>query len=293
MRLGGQGYTIFMPRTVFFNSRCSRKTNTVLFHNKFKFRSFKFDSTLGYPGEGPKGRLFKKRAKSNRNPSRGVTAYEKMAISRLRTNSVEFAQTVRGYFNDLNTGGVGGQSYAVFLQYPSYYRTAAGAIAQLGSITGLLANEQKVFDEYKVTKLTVKYLSWVTGQNRVCDVAVPSATGPAVSPIIIMGTDADDGALWTSVMKALSSQSIGAVMNKYSSGGVHSLTMKQTDSIEQQKWLNLGSIVPSASTPPDPNNPAKLSSVKIWVDAYILQNQVEGDIFCEWEVLFKGSYTLA
>lgn len=272
-------------------SVCNGKVHRYKVPIHFKLSS-SFDSTLGYPGEGPKMRRNPKRDKNTSQP-KGTARYESMAISRLRTNSAEFAQTIRGFFNDVNTGGVGGQSYAVFLQYPSYYRNAAGAIAQVGAVTGLLAAEQKVFDEYKVVKQTVKYMSWFTGQNRVADVAAPSATGMAVSPILIMGTDADDAALWTSVSKALGSQSIGAVKNKYSSGGMHTLVQRQIDQVEQQKWLNLGAIVPNSTSPPDPNNPAKLSSTKIWVDAYLLANQVEGCVFCEWEVLFKGSYTLS
>lgn len=214
-----------------------------------------------------------------------------MAISRLRTNSVEFAQKVRGAFVDINTGGVGGQSYAVFLNYPSYYRNASGSIVQMG-ITGLLANEQKVFDEYKTTSLTVKFLSYYTGQVRVTNVLAAAATGAPINPLVVMGTDADDSALWTTVLKAYGSQN-PAIYNKYNSSGILRITQKQTDSIERMKWLNLGGIVPSASTPPDPNNPSKLSAVKLWVDGYQLTNENEAVIICEWTVLFKGSYTLA
>jgi len=59
------------------------------------------------------------------------------------------------------------------------------------------------------------------------------------------------------------------------------------------KWLNLGAIIPSASSPPDPNNPAKLSSIKVWIDQYQVANVNEALIIAEWCVLFKGSYSLA
>jgi hypothetical protein len=227
-----------------------------------------------------------------RKPNKNNKSFESRLIGRLHTNSCEFAQVVRGFFNDQNTGGVGGQSYAVFLQYPSYYRNAAGSIAQTGIVTGLLAQEQKVFDEYKVVSLKVRYLQYFTGQDRVANVAVASATGPPVSPLVVMATDADDSALWTSVSKAMGSQN-SAVYNKYKGSGFCDIVMKQTDAVEKSKWLNLGAIIPNSTSPPDPNNPAKLSSVKLWVDAYQLASQVEAGIFCEWTCLFKGSYTLA
>lgn len=214
---------------------------------------------------------------------------ERLNIARLRTNSAEFAQLVRGSFQDFNTGGTSQQGYSIFLNYPSYRVNASGTIAQCTTVTGLLANEQKVFDEYKVTQLKVKYLSWVTGSVRVNTSVAYTAPN---SPILIMGIDLDDSAIWTGYSKALGSQN-PAVYNKYSSNGVHTITMRQRDQVEKMKWLNLGAIVPNTSTPPDPNNPAKLASVKMYIDSYQIANTTEATIFCEWTVIFKGSYTLA
>jgi len=214
---------------------------------------------------------------------------ERLNIARLRTNTAEFAQLVRGSFQDSNSGGTTPQGHSIFLNYPTYRVTPAGTIAQCSTVTGLLANEQKVFDEYKVTSLKVKYLSWVTGSIRV-NTAV-AFVGP-LSPILIMGFDLDDSAIWTTYAKAISAQQ-PAMYNKYSGNGMHSITMRQRDPVDKQKWLNLGAIIPNTSTPPDPNNPSKLASVKIYVDAYQISNTTEATIICEWTVLFKGSYTLA
>jgi len=234
-----------------------------------------------------KGRKGRKRGPANVTTGK----FESLSVARLRTNSAEFAQTVRGFFNDVNTTGVASQAYAVFLQYPSYYRNAAGTVTQCSVVTGLLAQEQKVFDEYKVVSLKVKYLPFLTGQVRVADVAAPAIAGAPASPLLIMGVDADDGALWTSVSKAVGAQN-PAIMSKYQQG-IPTQTMVQTDKVEKLKWLNLGFIIPSASASADPNNPAKLSSCKLWVDGYQIANQVEGLVICEWTVLFKGSFTLA
>jgi len=209
-------------------------------------------------------------------------------VSRLRTNSCEFAQVVRGALRDFNPSTAGPQSYAFFLNYPSYYRAASGGIAQVTDITGLLSQEQKVFDEYKVSKLVVKYVSWVTAQVRV-NTAV-AFTAPS-SPLLIWAADADDSAVWTTKAKALGAQG-SAIKNRYF-GGMHVFSQRQTDAVDRAKWLNLGAIIPSNSSPPDPNNPAKLSCLKVWIDAYQLANTTEGEFLVEWTVLFKGSYTLA
>jgi len=213
---------------------------------------------------------------------------ERLNIARLRTNTAEFAQTVRGSFTDLNSGGIGSQSYAVFLNYPSYRVTAGGVISQCTYVTGLLANEQKVFDEYKVTRLKIKYMPWVTGQVRVASAVAYTA---ASSPLMVVGLDLDDSALWTTRAKALGTQNPG-IYNRYCDR-LLTFSMSQRDPVDKQKWLNLGALIPSASAPPDPNNPSKLSCIKFFIDGYLLMGSVEGEIFCEWTVIFKGSYTLA
>jgi hypothetical protein len=230
------------------------------------------------------------KSKRRKNGGKGKgKSLERLNIARLRTNSAEFAQLVRGSFQDFNSAATTAQGYSVFLNYPTYRTTAGGVIGQCPTVTGLLANEQKVFDEYKVTKLTVKYLSWVTGSIRV-NTSV-AFTAPS-TPILIMGIDLDDSAIWTTYAKALSAQN-PAVYNRYSGGGMHTMTMRQRDSVDKQKWLNLGALLPSLTSPPDPNNPSKLATIKIYVDGYQVANTTEATIICEWTVLFKGSYTLA
>jgi hypothetical protein len=214
---------------------------------------------------------------------------EKTLIARLRTNSAEFAQTVRGTFNNFNSGGVTGQGCCIFLNYPTYLRNFAGSIVQCTTTSGLLANEQKVFDEYKVAKLTVRYVSYVTGQVRV-DTSVGFAA--PLSPLIFMGVDWDDSALITSKLLAMDLQGC-LIANRFSSNGIHTKTIQQRELAGKSSWLNLGAIIPNATTPPDPNNPSKLACLKTWIHGYFLANTTEGEFICEWTVIFKGSYTLA
>ncbi len=73
---------------------------------------------------------------------------------------------------------------------------------------------------------------------------------------------------------------------------------KQVDAVEKLKWLNLGAIIPNVSTPPDPNNPAKLASIKTWTaitggSAYPVTNTAMGMFIAEWAVWFKGVYTIS
>lgn len=222
-----------------------------------------------------------KSSKSKKNERK----YETMIISRLRTNAVEFGQIIRGSVQDLNTATTNPQGYSFYLNYPSYYLTPASGVAQCATVTGLLAGEQKTFDEYKVMKLVVMYLPYVTGQVRV-NTAV-AFTAPADSTLIML-IDADDPAVWTTLAKALDSQT-PCIHNAYEPG-LKVCTYKQADPDVMEKWLNLQSITPSS---PDPYNPVKASAIKCYKAGYQLTNTVEGRFYAEWTVLFKGSYTLA
>jgi hypothetical protein len=217
-----------------------------------------------------------------------TNGYERQMISRLRSNTVEFASVIRGAVLDANAGGIGPQSYSFFLNYPGYYANPGAAVGQMTTISSVIANEQKVFDEYKVTSLHVKYLPWVTGQVRV-NTAV-AFTAPS-DPTLVMSVDYDDSAIWSSNAKALNSQN-PAIYHSYAPG-IQSLTMRQRDRVDAMKWLNLGSIVPNLTTPPDPNNPAKIGSVKVRKFSYQLNATTEGTFYAEWTVLFKGVYTLS
>jgi len=233
----------------------------------------------------------KKQIKKNKSSNLSLSRYEKMSISRIRTNTAEFPTVIRGYFNDINTGGIAGQSFSIFLNNPTYYRNAAGSITQMNA-PSILANEQKVFDEYKVKSLKVSYLPFYTGQVRVANVAVAVTAGSPISPLLILGYDLDDSALFTSAAKATNSQQT-VFFNKFNAGQRPALTMNQVDKVDSMKWLNLGALVPNLTTPPDPNNPSKLASVKTWTDAYMLANNVDGIFICEWTVLLKGVYSLS
>lgn len=176
----------------------------------------------------------------------------------------------------------------MFLNYPSYYVSSAGTFAQMSTVSSLLSNEQKVFDEYKVTKLTVKYIPWVTQQVRV-NTAV-AFTAP-VDPLIVFHVDYDDAALITTLAKALNAQNPG--IHRSHTDSIPSCTMVQKDSVDKAKWLNFGAIVPSLSSPPDPNNPAKLATIKLWKQEFFLSATTEATLLAEWTVLVKGTYSLS
>jgi hypothetical protein len=145
-----------------------------------------------------------------------------------------------------------------------------------------------VFDEYKVSKLVVKYLPWVTGQVRV-DTAV-AFTAPS-DPTLIMTVDQDDPAPFTSISQAMSSQN-PAIYHRYDSK-IKALEMGQVDPVDARKWLNFQLRIPSYTSVPDVNNTAKLSAVKVVIAAYQIANTTEGSIFAEWTVLLRGAYTLS
>lgn len=230
----------------------------------------------------------KNHKKQTKNTQNSESKLEKSMISRLRTNTVEFAQLVRGSITDSNTGATTAQGYSFFLNYPGYYFGPSSTIALLPNKTSLLADESKVFDEYKVTKLTVKYLPWVTEQARV-NTSV-AFTAP-VDPTLIMSVDQDDYAPFTSLSQALGSQN-PAIYHSYSSS-IKEIAMRQKDRVDAGKWLNFQARIPSTSTPPDPNNPAKISAVKVWKAGYQLASTSEGTFYAEWIVILRGSYTLA
>jgi hypothetical protein len=226
--------------------------------------------------------------KGNKQTKIGLSTYEKIAISRLRTNTAEFATVVRGAVSDSNSTNTNPQSYSFYLNYPGYYVNPASTIAQLPIMTNLIANEQKTFDEYKVTEMKVYYVPWVTGQVRV-NTAV-AFTAP-VNPLLVMAPDLDDASLWSSDTKAYNAQN-KSLFHRFSPG-IFVCSQVQTDPIDARKWLNLQAIIPNSTTPPDPNNPAKTAAMKARVFGYQLTATTEGQFIVEWTVLMRGSYTLA
>jgi len=229
-----------------------------------------------------------KSKQNNNKQGNFLSKYEKQAVSRLRTNTMEFASVVRGAVTDSNTGGVTAQSYAFLLNNPGWYRTPAGGFAQCPTLTPLLADEVKVFDEYRVIKLTLKYMPWVTGQVRV-NTAV-AFTAPS-DPTLVMSIDYDDPANWVSNAQCLASQNPG-VYHAYEPR-MQVLSMVQKDSVDGRKWLNFQAITPSGTTPADPNNPAKLASIKVRKFGYQLASTTEATFYPEWTILLKAAYTLA
>ncbi len=195
---------------------------------------------------------------------------------------------IKGVSN-LSNSSTSGLSTCVFLNYPTYVRDAAGSVAQV-TASNLLPNEQKVFDEYKVVSLRVTYISWVTEQARVSTaVALTAPTDPKV----YMLSDFDDSALLTGEAKALNAQS-ATVFNCYRpTNKPPSMLMKQPDKDQADRWLNLGAIIPNPTTAPDPYSTGKLACIKIWKNAFLLASTIEATLYYEWEVRFRGTYTLA
>lgn len=225
-------------------------------------------------------------------------------IKRLRLNNFTFPQIIRGVVADQKASAVSSAAFSFFLNYPSYYRNDGGTIAQTTYVCTILANEQKTVDEYKVLELRLSYLPFL--QNSLMVASYTTAAGnsgvtdvaPAWDPSMSVSLDLDDSGNLTSQGKALNSQAIG--MHTRTGQSLKTLmTFPQVDPIEKMKWLNLQGIVPNVTTPPDPNNPSKLASIKVYTglvttgSAYPLANTTIGGFIAEWVCYMRGTYTLS
>jgi hypothetical protein len=216
-----------------------------------------------------------------------------------------FPQVIRATTPDLKAGATTSGAFAFFLNYPTYFRNDVGTIGTMTNSASLFAQDQKTMDEYKVVSLKLSYFPLLRNSTPLASYTTASgnsgvtSVAPAWDPSIISAADLDDSANFTSLAKALNSQGDISVKTRAGDGLVHLRTMNQVDPIEKLKWLNLGAVVPNATTPPDPNNPSKLSSIKTYsglvtpLMAYPLSNTTVGAFVAEWVVLLRGSYTLA
>lgn len=233
------------------------------------------------------------RKSQQKSKKRAVTT-----IKRLQLNNMTFPTIVRCAQLDQFTATTAA-ALSFFLNYPSYYRNTGGTIAQMTQTASLLANEQKVFDEYKVQALKLYYLPFEA--NSVYLNSYTTATGntgvsqvaPNWDPSVIVGLDLDDSANYTTLPKALNSQGFGGMYLRTGNAVKSLITMKQVDPLEKLKWLNLGAIIPNVTTPPDPNNPAKMASIKVYTGGYPIINSAVGWFVAEWEVIMRGAYTLS
>jgi len=96
--------------------------------------------------------------------------------------------------NDSNAGGAGSQAVSFFQNYPTYFRNPSGSIAMMTVVPDSYANEFKMFDEYKVHSLTVKYIPWSNYSTWV-------NAGTSLDPSAYWTVDQDDSALITSFFK--------------------------------------------------------------------------------------------
>ena len=104
------------------------------------------------------------------------------------------------------------------------------------------------------------------------------------------GNDLDDSALLSSLAQALNSQ--GMSVKSRLQGPVHHLiTFTQIDLIEKLKWNNMQQGAPNITTSPEPNNPSKLSCVKVYTWGGITSVNI-GFFVAEWFVTFRGAFTL-
>jgi len=230
-------------------------------------------------------------------PGQGTTGFPSM--KRVALNSFTFPTIVRATINDSKTGAMTGNAFSFFLNYPTYYRDGnTGTIAQMQNVPTLLANEQKVFDEYKIHSCRLEYFPYIRGIDLLSSYTTASGnTGvtnisPVVDPSVITAIDLDDSALFVSYAKALNAQG-AAFKSRFGTQPIFLAEFKQQDKVEAMKWLNLGAIIPNTSTPPDPNNPAKLASIKVWTNGYPLNSSAMGNFICTWKVWFKGVYTIS
>ncbi len=226
-------------------------------------------------------------------------------IRRAKLNNFTFPQIIRCSTPDLKSTVVTGAAYAFFLNYPSYMRADSGSIGQMANVASILANEQKVCDEYKVLELRLWYVpllqtstplaSYTTaaGNSGVTQVA------PAWDPSMLVGLDLDDSANFTSLAKGLNVQGSNVIKMRTGNRVIKCIDFPQVDDVDSMKWLNLGAIVPNTTSPPDPNNPAKLSTIKVNTGvalpntAYPITNTTVGAFVCEWVTILRGTYTLS
>jgi len=143
------------------------------------------------------------------------------------------------------------------------------------------ANEFKMFDEYKVHSLTVKYIPWSNSSNWV-------SAGVSLDPSAYWTMDQDDGALITSFSKALNADNVRIVSLLESQGAIHTSYMPQSDPETRLKWGNVQAPSPSA---PDATTPLKLGAVKVYTGAYEAANVIRGLFVATWDIEYQGLYT--
>jgi hypothetical protein len=195
-------------------------------------------------------------------------------------NTDVFRSQVTAYVVDSNTTTAGSQGFAFFLNYPNYYRNPAGTILTCAQVSTNLANEMKMFDEYKVLSLTLRYLPWVNS------VSYAAATVP-LDPVMFIVTDNDDSALLTTQGKALNGQGTSVFSVVDNAGKEIRVTQYNEGSHAKGKWGNSQSPSPAAL---DSVNPLELASIKVYVNAYAAANSIKGTFLLQWDVLFRGIY---
>jgi len=210
-----------------------------------------------------------KRVKSMGNPKGAVPS---------KANVDMFRTTITCTVSDMNAGGVGAQAFCFPLNYPTYYRTPAGAIAQLSNVPTSYANEFKMFDEYQVQSLTVEYIPFYNYSIY--------ANQNTFDPTLVVATDNDDSALLTSYAKAINSQ--GRCIYSILSNRRIIVHQRNQGSNAKNRWGNTGS--PSPATP-DAITPLTLGSVKTFVPAYSLAGANRGLWVATWDVCYRGIFT--
>ena len=199
---------------------------------------------------------------------------------------------VRATANDDQSGATG---YCFFVNYPTYFRNAAGSIAQMGNVAGIFAEEKSVFDEFKVEQLVLSYAPFINSQQ--LPVGYTTASGNSgvtcIQPFasqVSCGNDLDDSASLTSLAEALNSQGM-SVKGRLIGPVHHLITFKQIDPLEKMKWCNVQQGAPNITTSPEPNNPSKVSTIKVYTWGGISSINI-GFFVAEWFVTFRGAYTL-
>jgi hypothetical protein len=197
-------------------------------------------------------------------------------------NIQTFRSNIIAALSDVNTGGAGSQGFCFLLNYPSYCRTAAGALAQMGAVADNYANEFKLFDEYKVHSLTLRYVRWYSQSS------LYIAANVALDPRMYVATDNDDSAQITSEVKMLSSQgwTIHSLVEPRQNDVVAVLRNEGKD--QKDRWLNTNSPSPSA---PDAVVPGNFASIKTLTMSYEAINGIRGTFYATWDVEFRGIAT--
>lgn len=178
----------------------------------------------------------------------------------------------------VNVGGaVASNAYSFPLNFPTRHMNAGGTYGQMTNVPANFAGLLAVFDEYRVVKLTVKFVS---------NYLDTQAVNTDIPLIVYFVRDIDD-VLRLNEAAALNA---GAIPRRIENTGIQQMSMSQLKS-KRGRYLN------TAMAALDPTVAPAANSQVTFEDAYgsikllfpnLATNQYYGRIYAIWETEFKG-----